>query len=227
MTENEFVLEEFYKIITPNKVQLFESIAPERTRHFVLALENIQQDHNASAIMRSMDCLGVQELHLIEKNTNYQFQRDIALGASRWLDVHQHQDGDEPVLAAISELKQKGYRIVATSPHARSQGLEKLDLEQPIAFFFGAEKHGISEALKDNADEFVHIPMYGFTESYNLSVSAALLMQHVRLRLEQSLSDWKLSDEAQLALKIEWCKKILNGGAALDAKYREVYQKEF
>ena len=98
MTEDAYVLEEFYKIITPNKVNMFERIAPQRSKHIVVGLENIQQDHNASAIMRTMDCLGFQELHLIEKNNNYQFQRDIALGAARWLDVMQHQQEPEPVL---------------------------------------------------------------------------------------------------------------------------------
>ncbi|MFN5292660.1 MAG: TrmH family RNA methyltransferase, partial [Flavobacteriia bacterium] len=98
MTEDAYVLQEFYKIITPNKVNMFERIAAQRTKHIVVGVENIQQDHNASAIMRSMDCLGFQELHLIEKNNTYQFQRDIALGAARWLDVEQHQEGPVPVL---------------------------------------------------------------------------------------------------------------------------------
>lgn len=225
MTEDAYVLHEFYKIITPNKVGLFEKIAPQRSRHLVVGLENIQQDHNASAIMRTMDCLGFQELHLIEKNNNYQFQRDIALGAARWLDVVQHQQEPEPVLDSIVHLRQKGYQIVATSPHINASTPQNIDLTQPIALFFGAEKHGISEELSANADAFLHIPMHGFTESFNLSVSAALILSALRTRLEASSIDWLLSPEAQTELKISWCERILNGGPQLAQKFREEFKK--
>jgi tRNA (guanosine-2'-O-)-methyltransferase len=225
MTENAYVLEEFYKIITPNKVGLFEKIAPQRSRHLVVGLENIQQDHNASAIMRTMDCLGFQELHLIEKNNNYQFQRDIALGAARWLDVVQHQQEPEPVLDSIAHLRQKGYQIVATSPHINASTPQNIDLTQPIALFFGAEKHGISEELSANADAFLHIPMHGFTESFNLSVSAALVLSALRTRLEAGSIDWLMSPEAQTELKISWCERILNGGPQLAQKFREEFKK--
>jgi tRNA (guanosine-2'-O-)-methyltransferase len=225
MTEDAYVLQEFYKIITPNKVGLFEKIAPQRSRHIVVGLENIQQDHNASAIMRSMDCLGFQELHLIEKNNNYQFQRDIALGAARWLDVIQHQQEPEPVLDAIRDLKTKGYQIVATSPHHKAQTPQDISLDQPIALFFGAEKHGISAELEANADSFLHIPMHGFTESYNLSVSAAILLSTLRYRLQASEQPWLLSEAAQIALKIEWCERILNGGPQLAEKFRSEFKK--
>lgn len=225
MTEDAYVLQEFYKIITPNKVGLFEKIAPQRSRHLVVGLENIQQDHNASAIMRTMDCLGFQELHLIEKNNNYQFQRDIALGAARWLDVMQHQQEPEPVLDSIVHLRQKGYQIVATSPHLKANTPQNLNLTQPIALFFGAEKHGISEELRANADAFLHIPMHGFTESFNLSVSAALVLSALRTRLEASSIDWLLSPKAQTELKISWCERILNGGPQLAQKFREEFKK--
>lgn len=226
MTENDYVLSEFYKIITANKVGMFDRIAPQRSRHLVVGLENIQQDHNASAIMRSMDCLGFQELHLIEKNNSYQFQRDIALGAARWLDVVQHQEGPEPVLDAIAQLKNKGYRIVATSPHHKAVTPQTIDISRPIALFFGAEKHGISEELLHNADELLHIPMHGFTESFNLSVSAAMVLSALRTRLEASKFDWLLPKAAQTMLKIEWCERILNGGPQLAQKFREEFKKD-
>jgi tRNA (guanosine-2'-O-)-methyltransferase len=175
--------------------------------------------------MRTMDCLGFQELHLIEKNNNYQFQRDIALGAARWLDVMQHQQEPEPVLDSIAHLRQKGYRIVATSPHIKASTPQNIDLTQPIALFFGAEKHGISEELSANADAFLHIPMHGFTESFNLSVSAALVLSAMRTRLEASSMNWLLSPEAQTELKISWCERILNGGPELAQKFREEFKK--
>jgi tRNA (guanosine-2'-O-)-methyltransferase len=226
MTEDAYVLQEFYKIITPNKVNMFERIAAQRTKHIVVGVENIQQDHNASAIMRSMDCLGFQELHLIEKNNTYQFQRDIALGAARWLAVEQHQEGPEPVLNAIAQLKSKGCRIVATSPHHKAKTPQTINLDQPLALFFGAEKHGISEELLQNADDLLHIPMHGFTESFNLSVSAAIILNALRTRLEQSNINWLLSEEERTQLKITWCERILNGGPQLAQKFRKEFKKD-
>lgn len=227
MTQNDYVLSEFYKIITPNKVELFEKIAAQRSKHMIIALENIQQDHNASAVMRSMDCLGFQELHLIEKNNRYEFQRDIALGAARWLDVIQHQQEPEPVLDCIKHLRQNGYRIVATTPHKDAYHPQNIPLNEPFALFFGAEKHGISAELVKEADYFVKIPMHGFTESYNVSVSAAILMSALRTRMIQENLPFILSQEAQTELKISWCEKILNGGPALAEKYRLEFQKDF
>lgn len=225
MTENDFILAEFYKIITPNKVSMFERIAPQRSRHLVVGLENIQQDHNASAVMRTMDCLGFQELHLIEKNNNYEFQRDIALGAARWLDVVQHQNPPEPIFDGMHLLKRQGYKIVATTPHHKALTPQTIDLTQPIALFFGAEKHGISEELLHGADELLHIPMHGFTESFNLSVSTALVLNALRTRLEEGSIDWLLPAEAQTELKISWCERILNGGPQLAQKFREEFKK--
>jgi tRNA (guanosine-2'-O-)-methyltransferase len=137
----------------------------------------------------------------------------------------QHQQEPEPVLDAISTLKAKGYRIVATSPHHKANTPQDIDLEQPIALFFGAEKHGISAELEANADSFLHIPMHGFTESYNLSVSAAVVLSALRTRLEASKYSWLLNEAEQIALKIEWCRRILNGGPQLAQKFREEYQK--
>jgi len=225
MTQNDFILAEFYKIITPNKVSMFERIAAQRSRHLVVGLENIQQDHNASAVMRTMDCLGFQELHLIEKNNNYEFQRDIALGAARWLDVVQHQNPPEPIFDGMHLLKRQGYKIVATTPHHKALTPQTIDLTQPIALFFGAEKHGISEELLHGADELLHIPMHGFTESFNLSVSTALVLNALRTRLEESSIDWLLPAEAQTELKISWCERILNDGPQLAQKFREEFKK--
>jgi tRNA (guanosine-2'-O-)-methyltransferase len=172
-----------------------------------------------------MDCLGFQELHLIEKNNNYEFQRDIALGAARWLDVVQHQNPPEPIFDGMHLLKRQGYKIVATTPHHKALTPQTIDLTQPIALFFGAEKHGISEELLHGADELLHIPMHGFTESFNLSVSTALVLNALRTRLEESSIDWLLPAEAQTELKISWCERILNDGPQLAQKFREEFKK--
>jgi len=214
------ILDEFYSIISPSKQEMYERISKERTKHLTVVLENIYQEHNASAVLRTCDCFGIQELHAIEKNNQYKVQRDIALGAGRWVDLYNYNLGESPTMDCINKLKQKGYKIVATTPHEKDVTIQELDLTHPIALVFGTERKGISQEILDSADEFVKIPMYGFTESFNISVSVALALNVLRDRLEKSDLDWKLNEQEQTLLKIKWCKKILRSGNEMETEFR-------
>jgi len=216
----EKILAEFYDIISENKKEMFDRIASERTKHITIAIENVYQEHNASAVLRSCDCFGLQELHVIEKDNQYKVQRDIALGAGRWVDMYNYNQGNQVTSDCINRLKSNGYTIVATTPHTENT-IYDLDLSKPVALVFGTERRGISEEVEQMADTFVKIPMYGFTESFNISVSVAIILNTLRQRLEQSSYNWKLSKEEQIALKIKWCRKILNSGEQLEKHFRE------
>jgi len=220
LTIDEKVLEEFYDIVSESKKEMYDRIASQRTNHLTVVLENIHQEHNASAVLRSCDCFGIQNLHVIEKNNRYKVQRDIALGAGRWVDVFNYDQGEQPTRDCLLKLKDRGYKIVATTPHERDVTIHELPLDQPVALVFGTEKKGISKEVVELADEFVRIPMYGFTESFNISVSAALALNILRRRLEQSDLSWKLNDEEQTLLKIKWCKKILRSGDEMEEEFR-------
>jgi len=220
LTIDEKVLEEFYDIVSESKKEMYDRIASQRTNHLTVVLENIHQEHNASAVLRSCDCFGIQNLHVIEKNNRYKVQRDIALGAGRWVDVFNYDQGEQPTRDCLLKLKDRGYKIVATTPHERDVTIHELPLDQPVALVFGTEKKGISKEVVELADEFVRIPMYGFTESFNISVSAALALNILRQRLEQSDLSWKLNDEEQTLLKIKWCKKILRSGDEMEEEFR-------
>ena len=226
VTENKFVLDEFYDLITPNKITLFDRIAAERTRYVTIALENIYQEHNASAVLRTCDCFGIQDLNVIEKDNQYQIQRDIALGSGRWVDIHNFNEEIDPTKRCINDLKNRGYQIVATTPHTDAYDVHNLPIDKPLAFFFGTERQGLSKEMMSEADLHVRIPMYGFTESFNISVSVAILLQTIRQRLELSDVSWKLPETEQIDLKIQWCEKILNGGEALSKEFRARYQKD-
>lgn len=216
----EKILAEFYDIISDNKKEMFDRIASERTKHITVAIENVYQEHNASAVLRSCDCFGLQEMHVIEKDNQYKVQRDIALGAGRWVDMYNYNQGTQVTKDCIDRLKSNGYTIVATTPHTENT-IYDLDLSKPIALVFGTERRGISAEVEKMADTFVKIPMYGFTESFNISVSVAIILNTLRQRLEQSTYKWKLTQEEQTALKIKWCRKILNSGEKLEKHFRE------
>lgn len=226
MTVDEKVLAAFYNIITDSKQEMYDRIAADRTRYITVVMENIQKDHNASAIMRNCDCFGIQDLHTIEKNVEYVVQREIAKGASNWIHLHSHSTGDNPGLECISGLKKKGYQIVCTSPHTE-QTIEDISIDKPIALVFGTEVNGISDDILAAADETIQLPMYGFTESFNVSVSAALSLNTLRSRLSGSDIDWNLSHEEQVLLKIEWCARIIRDGTAVEREIRRrILEKE-
>lgn len=226
MTVDEKVLAAFYNIVSESKQEMYDRIASERTRYVAVVMENILKDHNASAIMRNCDCFGIQNLHTIEKNVDYVVQREIAKGASNWIDLHSHSTGENPGLECIEGLKKQGYQIVCTSPHT-DQTIEDIPLDQPIALVFGTEVHGISEDILEVADHTIRLPMYGFTESFNVSVSAALSLNTLRNRLSNSNIDWNLSHEEQVQLKIRWCAQIIRDGSAVEQEIRKrILEKE-
>jgi tRNA (guanosine-2'-O-)-methyltransferase len=148
-------------------------------------------------------------------------QRDIALGAGRWVDQFNFNRGEQPTLDCIQKLKKDGYQIVATTPHTDAYTIYDLPIDKPMAFIFGTERKGISEEVIQHADQMVKIPMYGFTESFNISVSVAILLNTIRQRLEESNLAWKLNEEELIALKIKWCTKILNGGQEIEKEFRK------
>jgi len=226
MTIDEKVLEAFYEIITESKQEMYDRIAADRTNHITVAMENIRKDHNASAVLRTCDCFGIQNLHAIEEDTEYVIQREIARGAGNWVDLHSYTTGVNPSIECLEKLKKEGYTIVATSPHA-SKTVHELNLENPVALVFGTEQHGITPDVEQFSDELIKIPMYGFTESFNISVSAALMLSTLRHRLENSEIDWKLSIPEQVKLKIKWCTKIIRDGERVENEIRRrIFEKE-
>ncbi len=220
MTKNEQLLSFFYSIITESKREKFDQIASERTRYLTVVIENVYQEQNASAIVRSCDCFGIHDIHAIEKENSFSVNREIAMGAGKWVNIQHHQDPKYPTTSALKKLKEKGYRIVATSPHEDDTTIDELDLNQPTALLFGTEKMGLSEAAMTHADAFVKIPMYGFSESFNVSVSAALCLHTLRQKLEQMPPEiWKMSPAEQVEIKLNWCKKILRNAEATEREF--------
>ncbi|MBK7554293.1 MAG: RNA methyltransferase [Flavobacteriales bacterium] len=220
MTDEQLYIE-LCAFISENKRALFDRIAPERMRHVTVVLEDIYQSHNASAVVRTCDLLGVQDIHVIENRNKYTLNPDVTLGSSKWVDLHRWREGPQNTLDCILALKAKGYRIAATSPHGNSVELKDLDLSTPIAFCFGTELEGLSKELLAAADTRVRIPMHGFTESYNISVSAAIVLFTVTERLRMSNVEWKLSAEEIIELKLEWARKTRYHSSLIEERLRE------
>lgn len=198
--------------ISEERMQKFDLILANRTRHFTVAVENIFQSHNASAVMRNCDCFGVQDLHVIANDNQYELSKHVAMGAEKWVDMHSYYKKENNTQDCIDAIKSQGYQIVATTPHTDDVLLPDFDISKKSAFFFGTEKEGLSDLVMDQADEYVRIPMYGFTESYNISVSAALVLHDVVTRLKKSEVAWQLSEEEILDKKVDWAVKSIRSG---------------
>lgn len=215
------ILAHLNSFITENKLTLFDRIAPQRTRHVTVVLEDIYQSHNASAVLRTCDLVGVQDIHVIEERNRYQVSKDVALGSSKWVDIIRHRQGTDNTKACIDHLRKKGYRIVATTPHKDDRTPETLSIDEPIAICFGTELTGLSDTMIEEADAFVRIPMHGFTESYNISVSAAIILYTIMERLRTSNIDWRLNENELLHLKLEWARKVVQSAKEIEERFRK------
>jgi tRNA (guanosine-2'-O-)-methyltransferase len=196
-----------------------DQVLKNRTRHLTIVIENIYQSHNASAVIRSCDCFGMQDLHVVENTYKYKINPDIALGSSKWVDIHRYSGEENNTLACIRTLKARGYHIIATSPHTNDVSLEDFPLDHKMALFFGNEVHGLSQAVIDQADGFLKIPMTGFTESLNISVTAAVCMHHLSWKLKNSDISWQLSEEEKREIKLRWIRNVLQRSDLIEQKF--------
>lgn len=209
LLELEKLYREYGKFITSERLQLFDRLITYRTKHLTVVLEDIYQSHNASAVIRTCDCFGIQDLHVIENRNTYNINPDVAVGSSKWVDLYRYRGKPDNTHDCYQALRKQGYKIIATLPHEEDVLLDRLDLSQKTALVFGTEKSGLSETAIKEADGFVKIPMYGFTESFNISVSAALAVFYLSEKMRQSNLPWHLSEIEQLQTKIRWIRNTV------------------
>ncbi|APU08858.1 rRNA methyltransferase [Cellulophaga lytica] len=205
-------------IISEERKTRFLDILKDRTNYITVAIEDVFQMHNTSAVIRSCDAFGVQTAHLIESKYSEPLDKNIAMGAQQWVTTPRYNTTTE----CIDTLRKDGYKIIATSPHTDSYLLDDFKIDDKIALFFGTEKSGLSQEVLDKADGFVKIPMVGFSESLNISVSAAILLQHLTTELKKTTKNWQLTAEEILAIRLDWTKKSIKSiDDILERYYKE------
>jgi tRNA (guanosine-2'-O-)-methyltransferase len=211
------LLEYLEGFITPERKARFLQVLEARTKYITIAIEDVYQMHNTSAVIRTCEVFGVQEAHVIENRYGKRLDKDISLGAEKWVDVFRYDDA----LTCMDALRQKGYKIVATTPHHDASLLEDFKLDSKTALFFGTEKEGLSQTVLDNADCFLKVPMVGFTESLNISVSAAIILQSLTYKLRQSNLSWPLTPEEKMEKRLDWTKKSIRSLKDIMARYND------
>lgn len=216
---NKELLKYLEGFVTDKRKELFKQVLDDRTRHFTVVLENIYQQHNSSAVIRSCDIFGIQDIHVVENTYSSKVSRHVAKGAQKWLTFHRYEEDTNNTKECFEKLRNSGYQIIATTPHNDSCFLADFDVTKKSAFVFGVEKEGVSDYTMQHADGFLKIPMIGFTESLNISVAAAIILQNLSARLRESSIQWKLSEKEVEELYFEWVEKSIKNVEKIKAHF--------
>ena len=206
--------------VVDKRKELFEEKIQQRTKHITVVLENIFQGRNISASIRSADCFGIQDVHIIENDNIFNADPGVSMGAEKWITITKHNQQKNNSINAIKKLKSEGYQIVATTPHNTDCNLFDLDIsKQKIALIFGAEVKGCSKEALALADKTMNIPMYGFTESFNLSVSVSLCLQHLTYKLRNADFNWQMTKNEQDKTMLQWLRNSIKISKEIEEKY--------
>lgn len=211
--------------VTEDRWQRISKVVDKRTRHVTVVLEDIYQPHNASAVLRNCDCFGIQDVHIIENRNEFDPNQGITIGADQWISIYSYNEpGANNTKCCYEHLRRQGYRIVATTPHEEDVTIDQIPVEQKTALVFGAELKGLSDYALEHADSYARIPMVGFSESFNISVGAALCLYEFTTKLRQSEVEWSLSDAEKLNLQGKWLENSLRAGSRLKKRFLEEHQ---
>jgi tRNA (guanosine-2'-O-)-methyltransferase len=213
------------KFVTKERQERIKEILTLRTRQVTIALEEVSQSQNVAAIMRTCEAMGIQDASSIERDKSIDIKTNIARGAIQWMTLHRYQlkNYADPTVACIQDLQKKGYTVVATSPHATKK-VSDLPIDRKIAFVFGTEISGLSDKALAAADERISIPQYGFVESFNVAVSAALCLYDITTRLRASTIPWQLTSEEQFDLELEWMEQSVERPELMKAAFLKTYE---
>ena len=205
MSDSVFIASFLSGMVTEKRLDRIEEILAQRTRYITVALEDIYQSQNASAVLRTCECFGVQDVHIIENYNPYNINPMVLKGSDKWLSIHRYNRSDNNTAEAVHQLKSEGYRIIVTSLYEESVLLSNFNIERgKCVVVFGNEHQGVSEYMMKQADECLKIPMCGFTQSLNISVSAGIILSRLTEKMRTNNVGWQLTDPEKDILRAEW-----------------------
>ena len=212
--------------LTESRRRRIDEIIDLRTRHVTVVLEDVYKEQNASAVVRTCECLGLQDLHVIENRHQYNVNPSVVMGSSKWINIKKYNTFEDNTKACFDSLKADGYRVIATAPEAAPGTLQELDLSNKTALVFGTEYAGLSDYALQKADATIRLPIYGFTESFNLSVSVAIALSFAIQNVRASKVEWNLSQKEKEILRLDYIRKTLKRSQVLEKKFRMSFESE-
>ena len=199
--------------LTPERQERFADVLDARTDRLTVVLEGLRQRHNYSAVLRSCEAFGVQTVHVVDPDGVFDISRNVAMGAHHWLRIEQSRE----LGPRLHMLKERGYQLVATTPHPPTTPLAEVDLSQPVALLLGNELNGLSDEAIAAAGVRMAIPTVGFVESLNVSVTAAVCLQSLTERLRATdAADWRLPPVARERLLLEWTRRSVRSAEPIE-----------
>jgi tRNA (guanosine-2'-O-)-methyltransferase len=214
------VTDHFSQYITDHKKQFIEKVLSERTRHITLVLEDIYQSQNASAVVRTCECLGLQDIHIIEEDSKYSVNKRVLKGSNKWIDLYRYKmKGFNNTEICFRKLREQGYQILVTDPSPDGVSINEIAIDNKIAVVMGNELHGTSNFAIEHADQKIFIPMHGFTESFNISVSAAICLNTLLTKVRESNVSWQLTEEEKEVLRLQWYRKVIRRSDLIEQEF--------
>ncbi|MBS1558321.1 MAG: RNA methyltransferase [Bacteroidetes bacterium] len=206
--------------ITDHKKAFIERVLNFRTRYVTLVLEDIFQSQNASATVRTAECLGLQDVHIIENENRYGTNKKVLKGSHKWMDLHRYKlKGFDNTEICFRKLREQGYTILVTDPSPGGVPINLVETDQKLALVMGNELKGASATALRLADDKVLIPMYGFTESFNISVSAAICLNTLLAKIRDSTYPWNLSSVEKEMIKLQWYRKVVRRSDLIEQEF--------
>lgn len=219
------VLHHLSQFVSDHKKQFVDQVLDNRTRHITVVLEDIYQSQNASAVVRTCECMGLQDIHIVEMYSKYEINRRVLKGANKWMDLHRyHARNTNNTEICLNQLKEKGYRIAVADPDVTGVSIHEVKVDEKIALVFGNELRGVTDQAKKSADQLVRIPMFGFTESLNISVSVAICLNTLITKLHNGQNHHKLSSEEQDDIRLRWYRKIVRKSEVIEREFLRAIQ---
>lgn len=212
------VLAHIFPLLTPERQSRMLDVVKGRTGTVVPVLENLYDRGNISAVMRSAEAFGLYQMHLIELGEKFKESQRTTAGADKWVETRKWKS----TKACVDHLHAQGYRIVATHLSPDAKPIESIDFTQPTALVLGNEKEGITKEMAELADERVILPMFGFVQSFNISVAGALsFYQVVQDRTKRRGGQGDLTEEQQDILRAVYSLRTLDSSADILFRLRD------
>jgi tRNA (guanosine-2'-O-)-methyltransferase len=224
--KEELLFHHLSQFVSDHKKEFIERVLNERTRHITVVLENIYQSQNASAAVRTCECMGIQDIHIVEDTAKYQLNVRVLKGADKWLNIERYRSkGVNNTEVCFSTLRKQGYKILVADPAADGVSIDDVNVqENKIALVFGNELNGASSFALEKSDQKVKIPMYGFTESLNISVSVAICLNTLLGKLRQSEVGLRLTETERQLIKLSWYRKIVKRSETIEREFLRTIQ---
>lgn len=219
------LIEYLKDFISKERYERISEVLDNRTNQLTVVLEDLHKSHNANAVLRSCDGFGIQDVHIIENRNKFDEHSSVSIGAHSWLTLNRYnEDVSNNIDICFEALRAKDYQIIATTPHEKDLNIRELDVTKKTALVFGTELEGVSDEVIRKSDGFIKIPMFGFSESFNISVSAAISMYELTTRIRNDYDFWQLDNDYKIKLKFNWIKQSIKAGDKLVEKFLEDHQ---